>query len=213
MAASAANPPSNPPASSTTPSDNQQQRIRESYASFVHNAALGGLIVAPILIAIPPRKLDLYTFFLTGAFVASANQITKERTGAGLLSQFTMTKLPPRAQEFQERMKAEKEQRRLLEEPVPAEVIRRGNPAGLGKLEEKAREIWMGGETEGWKERRLKEEQEKIAQGEGYGSMIVDQIWDVWTWGEKKGEEIKKKDKEVLASREKANEFPKIGKD
>ena len=50
----------------------------------------------------------------------------------------------------------------------------------------------MGGETEGWKERRLREEQEKINQGEGYGSMIMDQIWEVWNWGDKnKAEEVK----------------------
>lgn len=68
-------------------------------------------------------------------------------------------------------------------------------------MEEKAKEIWMGGETEGWKERRLREEQEKIEQGEGYGSMIMDQIWEVWTWGKKQGEELKEKDQEALESK------------
>ena len=62
----------------------------------------------------------------------------------------------------------------------------------------------MGGETEGWKERRLKEEQEKLDQGEGYWDMIVDQVWEVWNWGEKKAEDLKEKDEEVVESRRKS---------
>ena len=49
--------------------------------------------------------------------------------------------------------------------------------------EGRLRKAWMGGEKAGWKERRLAEEQEKISQGEGYGDMIMDQIWEVWNWG------------------------------
>jgi len=184
--------------------------MRDAYTSFKHNTSLAMLVIAPVLIAIPPRKLDLYTFALGGAFVLSANQLTKERTGVGLLSQWPGgaggERLTPQAQEFQAQMRAQKDRKRLLDQGgVPDEVSQRtaGGGRPVNGLEEKARQLWMGGETEGWKERRLKEEQEKLAQGEGYGSMILDQIWEVWNWDEKKGKELQKKDMEIVAAQQK----------
>ena len=132
--------------------------------------------------------------------------------------QSPVTAQKTKADEFHEKYRAEKEGRRLLEEPFSTGV---GNTTerAPSALEAKAKEIWMGGEKEGWKERRLREEQEKINQGEGYGSMIMDQIWEVWNWGEKKGEEIKDKDKEVLyrrleedKARRREEEVPTTGK-
>ena len=63
-----------------------------------------------------------------------------------------------------------------------------------------------------WRAERLKEEREKLAQGEGYGGMIKDQIWEVWTWGEKKAETLKEKDAQVLKAQRREQEFPTIGK-
>lgn len=80
-------------------------------------------------------------------------------------------------------------------------------------IETSLRKVWMGSEKPGWKERRLAEEQEKIFQGEGYGSMIMDQIWEVWNWGKEKGEELEGRDREVLRERRTREEFPVIGKD
>ncbi len=71
----------------------------------------------------------------------------------------------------------------------------------------------MGNEKPGWKERRLAEEQEKISQGEGYGGMIMDQIWEVWNWGKEKGKDLERKDEDVLSERRRREEFPVIGKD
>lgn len=169
------------------------------------------LVAAPVLILIPPRKLDLYTFSLTGAFLASANHLTKERTGAGLLYQLPGARLPPAAQEHQERIKAREGVRRLLDDPsskpqttnieetLQKRKIEHRAPAGLEKV---AKDLWMGGEKEGWKERRLAEEQKKLNEGEGYGSMIVDQIWEVWNWGEKKAEDLKEKDEKVVQAKD-----------
>lgn len=49
--------------------------------------------------------------------------------------------------------------------------------------------VWMGGESAGWKERRLREEQKAIEEGKGYSDLIMDHIWDVWNWGRKTEEE------------------------
>jgi hypothetical protein len=202
----------------------QREAMTESYNTFLRNTSWTMLFLAPALIALPPRKLDLYTAALAASFVASANHLTKERTGRGLLANlpFANASRPPgpktKAEEFHEKYRVEKERRRLLGEPAPSSTATSaGRPPSA--LKTAAKELWMGGETEGWKERRLQEEQEKIKQGEGYGSMIVDQIWEVWNWGEKK-EEIKDKDKQFLNQREqderarkREEEFPKIGKD
>ena len=47
--------------------------------------------------------------------------------------------------------------------------------------------IWMGGEEEGWKERRLEEERKALEEGKGYTDLILEQIWEVWNWDKKKG--------------------------
>ena len=52
---------------------------------------------------------------------------------------------------------------------------------GEGKsIGDVARRIWMGGETEGWRERRAREEQEALEQGLGYGDLIVKYVKDAW---------------------------------
>src|SRR5205809_6651881 len=52
----------------------------EDYVRFKHLAALTCVFAAPVLIALPPRKLDLYTASLGTAFIFSANRLTGERT-------------------------------------------------------------------------------------------------------------------------------------
>lgn len=211
---------------SREPTLEQRIHMTSSFQSFLHNASLLVLVGAPILIALPPRKLDLYTFSLTGAFVASANQIVKERTGAGMLYQLPGVRLPPAAIEYQERMKLREGGRRLLEEGQSQQQDRPSVQEQLQKhqvqhrepqgLEKAAKDLWMGGEKEGWKAKRLAEEQKKLDEGEGYGSMIVDQIWEVWNQGKDKAEEIKEKDEEVVESGKRQKrmeeEFPSIGK-
>ncbi|KAK3299208.1 uncharacterized protein B0H64DRAFT_472377 [Chaetomium fimeti] len=53
--------------------------------------------------------------------------------------------------------------------------------------------FWMGGEKEGWQEKRLEEERKAIESGKGYGGLIADQVREVWKGkgdgeGGKKGE-------------------------
>jgi hypothetical protein len=201
--------PSPPP----EPTLEQKRHMTDSYHKFVHNTSVAMLVVAPLLIALPPRKLDFYTFTLGGIFAVSGNQLLRERNGVGILGL-----LPGKSvQNISETARG-----RILEEPVKRdavkEIMREGRQT-QSKMEEKVKLIPMVGETEGWKEKRLKEEQEKLDQGEGYGSMIIDQIWDVWNWAEEKAKDLEEKDKQVLWERKKAEkeeqrarEFPGIGK-
>ena len=186
------------------PTREQVQHMRTSFDTFIHNASLATLIIAPTIILLPPRKLDFYTFSLSGAFCIAGTQLYSERRARLGRERRGDWSLPAKAQQIQTQLQQEK-QRRLAQGE--------GKKSG-SVLEEKAKEIWMGGETEGWKERRLAEERRKLAEGEGYGSMIMDQIWEVWNWGEKKKAEIvKEKDEAVLKEQRRQAEFPKIGKD
>lgn len=170
------------------------------------------LVVAPVLIAIPPRKLDLYTFSLLGAMTASANHLCKERTGAGLLYQLPGARLPSYAQQYQEQERGQ----RLLDESVAQPMRMPANEVARSSKIESATK-------DDWKKQRLAEEQQKLDEGEGYGGMIMDQIWDVWNQAEKKAENLKEKDAAVVEAQgriirardrelKREAEFPTIGK-
>ncbi|EXJ75265.1 uncharacterized protein A1O5_01961 [Cladophialophora psammophila CBS 110553] len=199
-----------PPSESGTEQDFAQQRQRrlfDDYRSFAHASTLAACFLAPALIAVPPRKLDLYTFSLAGAFVASANYQLRERTGTGFMGHasrrwhFHDRPLPPLRQgqgQDDDAGNSVNGYQRIPLEPMVQDAERRN---GTSTLRDQARGAWTGAQSEDWKQRRLKEEQEKLEQGEGYGSMIVDQIWEVWNQGEKKAEELKEMDEEVVQKR------------
>lgn len=44
--------------------------------------------------------------------------------------------------------------------------------------------VWMGQETEDWRERRVEEEKQAFENGEGYGSLIARHFRDVF-WSRK----------------------------
>lgn len=224
--------------------------LTPAYRTFQHYTALGFLFGAPVLIALPPRKLDIYTFGLGSSWVLSANHLYRERRRRLQQQQLSpfgglavaeagsraekakqdaglATKSKSRYEIVQEQLRREKEDdrkggRRLLELPPDGEAPAALNEqqeqedgeAGRSKsrIERQLEKVWMGGEKAGWKQRRLAEEREKISQGEGYGGMIMDQIWEVWNWGKEKGEEKEEKDREVLRERRRREEFPEIGK-
>lgn len=152
--------------------ENQQRNTR-----IIRNVAIGGVIICPLIMLMPPRKLDLYTFSLGLGFYLSADHLCETYYGRGLVTQLSpfrsVTELPTeKAREIQKRLAEEREKERKK----------------LGKTEEDKsilQKIWMGGETEGWKERRLEEEKKALEEGKSYTDMILEQIWDVWNWDKK----------------------------
>ena len=122
---------------------------------------------------------------------------------------------------MQAQLRAEKEakalRQRRYEDSLSAAAMGAGGEAAeksavLEQLRRKAAEekeeksrlidrIWLGQEDKNWKEKRDQREREYLADGRGYGALIMDQIWEVWTWGKDKTEEIKEKDEEVLEKR------------
>jgi hypothetical protein len=193
------------------PTDIQASREAD-YKRFKNYAAYTFLIGAPILIALPPRKLDPLTVLVLCSFGASANHIVQDRTGRSIIDRIdakisrfhgSLSALPSeRAQEVQDRLRTARDAqiRQAEDEKLSAQIKElsdRGDVSVTAEIEKlKARQaaekgvvqrVWMGGEKEGWKERRLREEQEALAEGKGYGDLIQEHIWDVWTWGGKDG--------------------------
>jgi hypothetical protein len=64
-----------------TPGSDQNDMInlQDDYLKLRRNVALGMLVVAPALIALPPRKLDLFTFGLGFTWVVCLNEVLKPR--------------------------------------------------------------------------------------------------------------------------------------
>jgi hypothetical protein len=143
------------------------------------------LLVAacPVLIAIPPRKLDLFTFTLGTTFLISLNQVVTTRSGRNIYEHLPRFDGLPTD-------KAREVKRQL----------RRGEKGGIderGVLEK----VWMGDETKGWRERRMREEQKRLESGEGYWDLIMDQIKEVWRGEAKKVEELKEVSERVEESK------------
>ncbi|MCJ1249016.1 hypothetical protein MMC30_006238 [Trapelia coarctata] len=185
---------SSPPQPQQNPSPTDPPQT--AFTKTTHALSLLLLLASPILLALPPRKLDLYTTSLAGAWVVSANHLTHERTGTGIIGNVgrklsDANSLPTeRAREVQARLRSGREKREGDTRGPDGRVM----GAGGKKIEEGeeargvaglAKKLWMGQEDEGWKERRLREEREALAEGKGYGGLIVDQIWEVWNWDKK----------------------------
>ena len=121
----------------------------------------------------------------------SANYLVRERTGKGFFGHITAPLAEAKNEMPSERALAVQAQLRAARDAQ----LREGGATGeeLEKLRERQKhdkgfvnKVWMGDETEGWKERRIREEQKAFAEGKGYGDLIMEQIREVWPWGEKK---------------------------
>ncbi|WEW61219.1 hypothetical protein PRK78_006709 [Emydomyces testavorans] len=179
---------SNPNPNSSTPSP---PRHSTEYHLFKRYASLTFLIAAPILIALPPRKLDLYTASLASAFLFSANHLTFDQTGTSIVDRLgarlradhasprILRDLPTqRAEEVREQMRRAREAARRREGG--------GEQGGGAEAEgwtEIGRRIWMGGEEEGWRQRRMEEERKALEEGKGYGGLIMDHVRDAMGMG------------------------------
>jgi hypothetical protein len=155
---------------------------RDRYNRVMRNLCIGGVVLCPLIIALPPRKLDLYTFSLTVGFYLSADHLCTINTGRGLVQQLMprrgITDLPTeRARDMQRIIREEREKGRVLS----GERGEEKDKSVLGR-------IWYGDQPEDWKEKRMEEERKALEEGKGYMEMIFEQIWEVWSWEKKKGD-------------------------
>lgn len=195
------------------PSTTQRPLIEHpsSRQSLIRNISLAAVIICPILIALPPRKIDIYTVGLVGGTFFATNTLAQEYSGRSITGRMqdrmramADPALPPKAMEMQRRMRDEKAE-------LDRERERRGftTPVKEGVREELEKErergfvkrIWYGNEGEDWKEKRDQREKEALENGDGYGGLIMGQIKEVFDFEKKKIEEVKKIDEEVVRER------------
>ncbi|KAL9599005.1 MAG: hypothetical protein Q9219_004119 [cf. Caloplaca sp. 3 TL-2023] len=171
--------PPSAPIAPTSPSAKYSPPLRPLFLSL--------LVATPILAALPPRKLDLYTFMLGCTFIVSAEELAYG-SASRRFSQPSQVTRPFAASPQDARdsipiaAQSEAAQRFMTSEKAPgdarAELLRReSEEAGVKGL---ARKLWFGSETEGWKERRIREEKEALEEGRGYGGLIGDAMRDAF---------------------------------
>lgn len=144
--------------------------------AFLNNSALAGAIICPLVMLIPPRKLDLRFLVLSSAFSLSTNHLAHVYTGESIYARFqrrtnavvnsVSNPLPPEAQRTQQ----------LLREHRAAKEAAEKGKGGLAKVVD---DVWMGGEDKDWQKKRLEEHQRSFDEGKGMMGIIMDQITDV----------------------------------
>lgn len=199
MSSSAPSPPS--PPSSTTAIDSSRAQ-----AQLIHTVSIACVVLCPVILALPPRKLDVYSVALVSSTLVGGNQLAQEYTGRSILTRIKEVGAP---------------QPRRITIPAPDNAIHhsltsrvsgstigreadRSNAEPFGesktnlttrilvevqkkKSEEEHKSVLS--ETRGksqWKKERDDREKEALEEGKGYGDMISEQIWEVWNWGKDK---------------------------
>ncbi|KAB8296681.1 hypothetical protein EYC80_002104 [Monilinia laxa] len=200
----------------------------------LHNASLAALIVCPIVMLLPPRKMDVYTFALMTTTFIGGNHLAYEYTGVSMMNRiqnritsFSNIELSEKAKETQRKIREAQEKKRMEEsgkfsgkiiefqdqnakrEGVLEALEKRSSSGSTAnKVEEERKEsvlekIWLGGEGKDWKEKRDQKEKEALEAGKGYGDLIMEQIWEVWSGGKKKMEDVKEVDEKVVEEKKK----------
>ncbi|KEY69770.1 hypothetical protein S7711_03749 [Stachybotrys chartarum IBT 7711] len=144
----------------------------------IHNAAIVGTILCPIAMLLPPRRMDIRFFVLAGAFSLSTNQLAYAYTGQSIYSRFGQrtssvfdVSLPEGAKRTQQLLK-ERREREAAHQQAQADQEKKGSLV---------KDIWMGGESEDWKQKREAEHKKSFEEGKGMSGIILEQIGEVWS--------------------------------
>ncbi|TQS35247.1 hypothetical protein Golomagni_04335 [Golovinomyces magnicellulatus] len=177
---------------------------------YIHYTSWACLIGGPIILALPPRKLDLYTLGILIGIFAGANEVSREQTGISMIDRIgqrlarSTAALPPQAVELQQRrLREERERARKIQDvqriSYPDNTLqsttKQEAPADQKKSTGFWHKVWMGGEDDNWREERLRKEREALESGKGYFDLIKDQVWEVWN--SDRSDEEKKTDLET----------------
>lgn len=189
----------NDPRSPNFPKPGEQLTPLQQAASLAllkRNLAIGLAVVCPILIILPPRKLDVYTFCLGGTTFISLNHLQKHMTGRSFLNRIGVNNqwdekemklkggedggvsLPTeRARRYRQMMKEKKdaeaagrrwEPPKSLDEWKPESEVQEDKKKGV--LES----LWLGNAKDDWKAQRERKEREAFERGDGVGTLIQD---------------------------------------
>ena len=146
------------------------------------------LVACPVLTLLPPRKVDLYTFTLGGAWIYSATELAYSHPRRVRLQQQAQLRILNMGATEDEggHVQSDDSEKKLGDEQAQREETETGGVSGL------FRKLWMGDEKAGWQKRRLEREKEELESGKGYGDLIMEQIREVFPGfggGGRRGEE------------------------
>lgn len=137
--------------------------------------------------------MDIRFFVLAGTFSLCTNQLAYEYTGQSIYGRFGSRVgslfdggLPEGARRTQQLLKEQRE-RDAAEKQKRVELEEKNKTAAMVK------DIWMGGEDEDWKKKRVEEHRKSFEEGKGMSDIIMEQVADVfsgnWRGKAKKGGE------------------------
>ncbi|KAK2000387.1 hypothetical protein LX36DRAFT_572445 [Colletotrichum falcatum] len=146
----------------------------------IHNTAIAASILCPLIMLMPPRRVDWRFFMLTTGFSASTNQLIYDWTGQSIYqrvqSRFARmfpTVLPEQAQRTKQLLREERMRREgLTEEQMRAIEYKKRNLA---------QRLWYGSEPEDWDAKRGAEHAKALAEGKGLSDLILEQVAEVWS--------------------------------
>lgn len=132
--------------------------------AFFTNSAIVICVLCPAVALAPPRKFDLYSLGLGVAFFTSAGFLVQQKTGHGLLWHIGY-RLPS------------------------------GSASGrLERQEIRDGAVWQGERPRDWVQERKEQEELYIDdEKKGYGSLIWEQVRDVWRREKENDEDTDKK--------------------
>lgn len=164
--------------------------------TLLHNAALAGAVLCPIIMLMPPRRLDWRFAILGAGFSMSTSQLAYDYTGRSIhqrigdrVSAAFSSDLPEAAKETQRRLREERMRKLGLSE----EEMRRQELEKRGI----AQRLWYGAEDkEEWQKKRHDEHQKALEEGKALSDIIIEQVKEVLPGGkssaEKKDDDEKK---------------------
>ncbi|ROW11655.1 hypothetical protein VPNG_05594 [Cytospora leucostoma] len=186
--------PAQPSPSATTPA-----AAATETPPWLHKSAWGVAILGPIALLMPPRRVGFQSLLLSGGTFWATNLLAYDYTGESITQRFDRRwkslfdgGLPEKAKRNKELMRIERERREAAlpeaERKALQEERERKELAARGPLTK----LWMGSEKGDWMAERARKEKEALDKGEGYGTLIIEQIKEVFSGGDKKnGEETK----------------------
>jgi hypothetical protein len=125
-----------------TPEERLALEQKARYDRLTRNLAIGGAILCPAIILMPPRKLDLYTFSLGIGFYLSADHLAQQHNGRPLMQQIQWSspirELP--TEKSRETSRILKEREEAEREKARREAMLRGDEYA-GK-EKEGRPLW-----------------------------------------------------------------------
>lgn len=162
----------------------------------VHNFCIAAAVLSPVMMILPPRRMDWRFFMHSSIFSASTNQLMYDWTGQSIYQRVGArfeamfpTTLPDQAQKTRQALREE----RMRREGLTEEQMR----AIEYKKRSFAERIWYGKEPEDWDKKRGEEHAKALAEGKGLGDLIVDQVKEVWDGEKDKKTEADNNDKKA----------------